>query len=55
MVLLMQTGIKLIPRKSVVLSTAGILKSKKGALSAEKLRRLAEEAISMKGISRVEP
>lgn len=40
--------IKLIPQKSAVLSTAGIFKTKKPAFSAEKLRRLAEEAMTEK-------
>lgn len=38
--------IMMIPKKSAVLSTAGIFKTKKPALSAEKLRRLAEEAMT---------
>lgn len=38
--------IKLIPQKSVILATAGILKTKRQAFSAEKLRELAEEAIT---------
>lgn len=38
--------IKLIPQKSVILSTAGIFKTQKPTLSAEKLRQLAEEAMT---------
>lgn len=38
--------IKIIPQKSAVLSTAGIFKTKKPALSAKKLRRLTEEDMS---------
>lgn len=38
--------ILMIPKKSAVLATAGIFRTKKPAFSAEKLRRLAEEAMT---------